>query len=365
MAINIQDLSKELAQNVPAILDALGLVGKKSGGRLRFVCPWSGDDYSKIDVRLSHPKGQWKRWNGNEAGDIFDLIAYCEGNGTRDRGAAYRWACDFLGYDRRKLSPEEQKAQDDLRAKRRRENDLRNARAEKEYEENLSKNRSRAFAKFCSAKKIQKNDIVWNYFLARGIDLGALGEIPKLIRFLDLEEHRCDETGEITKWPCMISAMWLRNGDFAAIHRTWIDLNSPKTSFKAPIIGAKKMWPSNQGAFIPISRGLSKIKAADALPKSETVYVFEGIENALSFAFLRPDARIDVAGSLSLIMHYPTPLCARELLIGADKFDNKNAQKMLAKVIDTQKQKHGIEVRVNYAPGNYKDWNAALMGQKI
>lgn len=363
MGVSISDLSMQLMQNINNILNHYGIEYKNSGGRLNFLCPWAGDDYSKIDMRIKHPIGQWKRWNGNEAGDIFDFIAYMEGNGTRDRAGAYKWACEFFGINNQKLSEIEQKKQNEIWEKRRIENEKRASIAEEKWQEKLKKDRGRAFAIFLRAKKLQKNDLVWQYLSERGIELEALPEIPSSIRLLENEQHKCSETGKITYWPCMVSAMWFRDGQFAALHRTWFDLKSAKTNFKAPVLGAKKMWPSNAGAFIPIARGRTKLAAKDAMPKSEAVYIFEGIENALSFAMLRPECRIDVAGSLSMIKNYPAPQCANALYIGADKFDNIKAQKALDAIINSQKLKTGLDVRVNFAPANFKDWNAAIMGQ--
>lgn len=357
------ELNDRLCERIEAVLGALGVVYKRGGERLDIICPWSGETWSTISMRMNGFIGGWKKWNGDEAGDLYDFVAFTVGGGTRDRQAAQKWILQYLGLeDVTQKSPEEMAALSRRRAQQKIEYDKKRALQEKQWQKEISERRKRAYAIWCRASEIKEGDAVWQYLLNRGIDCRLLPYIPKSLRILPSEEH-IGENGVKTTWPCMVAAMYFRDGTFAAIHRTWIDLSNKKGRFKAPVQGAKKMYPANAGSFIPLFRGQSRKPAGDMPPKSEIVMVFEGIENALSYALLNPKYRIDVAGSLSLIGTYPVPKCAIELRIGADKFDNEKAQAALTKTIFKHKQKYGIGVLVNYAPGKYKDWNDALMGE--
>jgi hypothetical protein len=358
------ELSQLLAREVRQVISALGLQGRMSGNRFDAVCPWSGETYTTISICLTSDRvGVWSKWNGDEKGDILELVAYIEGGGSPNRSLAVEWAKRFLGISNEVISEAERQKREKARQERLAVAKAAMEKSEKQRLAQLVKDRASAKRIWLAAKPLSEGDPVWQYLARRGIDLRLFEHLPNSIRVYESHEHRATETGEISNWPCMVCGMWRDDGSFGAIHRTWINLDNPKSKYKIAASDAKKMWPSPMGAFIPIARGFTGVDRRKAADKIDIVYVTEGVEDALALALLRPDARIDVAGSLGLFAHYPVPRCAKELRVACDNFDNVKAKTLLEKTVFSLGQRFSIPVRKNYAPEPFKDWNEILMAK--
>ena len=152
---------------------------------------------------------------------------------------------------------------------------------------------------------------------ARGLPIARLAAPPGAIRYHPALDHYDRDTGEVTTWPAMVTAMSGPDGDVRAIHRTWL---RPDGSGKADVGKAKKMGGVARGCAMRLSKGASKLSPEEAARRGVTgpLIITEGIEDALTAAIARPEERVWAAGSLSLLGLLEWPACASAVVLVAD-----------------------------------------------
>jgi hypothetical protein len=255
--------------------------------------------------------GAWCDYAIGAKGDVWGLIEYLAG---LDRWIdAYWWALDRLGLGRGVVRSASQDRLDRERLAADRAAAL--ARASADADGKARK----AFGFWLSAIEDIRGTPVWTYLSqARGLPMDQLTHVPGALRYRPALEHFDRESGEITEWPAMVSAMshW-QTGKVRAVHRTWL---APDGQGKAPVPGAKKMMGVAEGCAIRVWKGHGNLSPEQAALKGQRapLIITEGIEDALTAAIARPDSRVWAAGSLSLLGALGWPDCASAVVLVAD-----------------------------------------------
>jgi hypothetical protein len=178
---------------------------------------------------------------------------------------------------------------------------------------------------------------VERYLRARGVTLA----VPPVLRYHSSLWHRATNT----HWPAMVAEVLDRNGNFVAVHRTYLHHLKPT---KAPVDGAK------------LSLGhLKEMGAAIRLaPAGPVMIVGEGIETVLSVMQemqLPGWAAIACANMAAIDL----PYCVKEVLIAAD---GDEPGELWANRAAWRWEETGLHVRIMQAPPGF-DFNDVLMGR--
>lgn len=263
-------------------------------------------------IWIGRSAGAWKDYATGEAGDVFGLIQYVE---RLDRWIdAYWWSLNFLGWGRHEVRTADQVKQDREDAER----ESKAALAREKADQAAKAARQRAFWLNECAPDWASPSPVWTYLTqARGLPLEQMAHLPGAIRWRPEVEHFDKETGEVTEWPCMTTAMSAPGGQVTAVHYTWL---TPDGSDKAPVEKPKKMRGVAKGAAIRLSKGETGLTPEEAARRGVAgpLIITEGIEDGLTAALARPSDRCWAAGSLSLLGELIWPRCASSVVLVAD-----------------------------------------------
>lgn len=252
--------------------------------------------------------GGWKDFATDQKGDVFDLIAFVEGlAGKMD---VYWWSLDFLGLGKGQVRTKEQADLDRERAR------LERIAAEKKAIEDAEAKSERLYGHWLGLQPLAGSLAEVYLREARGLDLSRLKRLPGAIRFAPSAQHFDEDTGEVTEWPCMVTAM-TRGSKLTGLHRTWLARDGLG---KAPVTPAKKMSGSVRGAAMRLSSGPSGLSPAEAAKRgrADPLLIGEGIETTLTGGIARPDYRAWAAGSLSLMGLLEWPACASAVILLQD-----------------------------------------------
>lgn len=280
-------------------------------------------------------------------GDCLHLIRLSPESGCGgDLGAAVKWAKAYLGIEG--MAPEQlARERIDTRA-------LAAKRQAEEEQENA--------AKMLGAKKL------WHhpgavaiagtpaeaYLVGRGITLARLGKWPGSLKYhpeVWNAEARC-------KIPAMLAMGVTPEGKHVATHRTFLQ-NCPRRGWtKIDSPNAKMVLGKIGGAFIPLRKGSSGKSMAN-MPAGEPMLLTEGIEDGLTVAMARPDARIGAGYSLPNLGAIVFPEQMGPLVLAADRDSNVKAVEALERAIARQ-QSRGVRVKLAMPPVGIKDFNEWL-----
>ncbi|SFR86675.1 DUF7146 domain-containing protein [Sphingomonas jatrophae] len=305
----------------------------------------------KVELQGAH-QGQWRDYaNMAESGDMIDLVALRNHGG--DKGAAIAWAKSYLGLDtmdparieRVRYQAAQAAERDAQAAAKEREAKIRGARA-------LWLNAPEAFEGTPAAR----------YLEGRGIRAELLPEKrwPGSLRY-HAEVWNVDAG---VKLPCMVACLVTPDGAQVATHRTWLG-RDPRTrgwvkadgaELGVPRGNAKKILGRSGGAFVPIAKGASGVSLG-ALKRPDTIYLTEGIEDALTVACAKPEARVGAAYSVGNIGAIEFPPLIERIVIVADRDDKIRAVEALERAIAKQ-QARGKHVQLVMPPVGFKDMNA-------
>lgn len=289
------EVKARLQADLPRVLDRLGLRDKVSGGVMTPLNPTRNDRKPGSFVIWMggvSGGGAWRDYATGDEGDLFALIGYVLR--LVDKIDAYWWALDYLGLERGEVRVKAGAAQEAERYER-----DRLAREARAMEADEAK--SAALLKQWLGLKEIGGTLAETYLReARGIPLERLPSLPKALRFSPALDHVDEDTGEVTSWPCMVSAMARGTKGVTALHRTWL---APDGSGKAPVAKAKKMIGPTRGSSIRLCRGEGDLSPAEAVKRGRScpLILGEGIETTLTGAVSLPDYRAWAAGSLGLM----------------------------------------------------------------
>lgn len=329
---------------------------------------------AKLEVATGAKRGRWNDWQAGRYGDALGLVG-CILTGQPDqrtseaRSQGVRWARDRYGiaggdYDREawrrnveRAAAEQKQREAEARAKLKRDRNIAQAVWINGDALRPTEVRPGGVVRGCDGAR---------YLEARGIDFARLGRLPRAVRFSPAERWaEISSDGEVLSehvGPALVSAMTLKDGTFACLHRIWIDPASPGD--KADLDPPRKMWPSSDGAAIRLWRGLNHLSENDAVAKGQRgpLVVCEGVEDGLSIAMLTPEFRVHAAGSLPGLLSYDPPACASEIIVAADNdWDKPQAMELLRRSID-RLSGLGRPVRVARSPEG-KDFNDLVRGE--
>lgn len=306
-------------------------------------------------------RGMWRDWSAAKGtpgaeGDMIVLVELTKFGG--DRGKAVQWLKSWLGLDHldpgrvAQVRAEVAQADADAEADAKRE-----AEAKKRGARALWMNGSDSIADTPAA----------HYLTGRGIDVGALGHWPGTLRFHSEVWNR--DAG--VKLPCMVAQMILPDGSHVATHRTWLGrepgtrrwVKADGADLGVPKGQAKKVLGKSGGAFVPLRKGASQ-HSMGTMRRPETIYVTEGIEDALTVAMVKPEARVVAAYSLGNLGAIQFPAAVQTIVIVADRDDNIREQDALERAIARQ-QARGHRVQFVMPPVGFKDMNAWLQATGV
>lgn len=314
-------------------------------------------------VNLSGPRaGYWQDFATGQHGDPIDLIALYLGCNVSD---ALREARAFLGLQN--ASPDDirrqKQAAETARLRRR---DAEAARAEMRL-----RVARQAKAIWLGARDDLAGTPVAHYLARRGIDLAALPRTPRAIRY----DPQCfakwidPETGEVfeKRLPAMLTGVVDRSGDTVALHRTYLGLDAQGLWAKAAMPSPKKVLGDYAGAAIRLWSGIGPRGGHPGplagMPQGSRVYIAEGIEDGLTAALIKPEARILAAISLGNLGAVVLPPNITEVTLIADRDDNETARDALARAVAAH-QKAGRTVRTWLPPEGFKDLNDFVRDQR-
>ncbi len=300
------DIKAELIERLPQLCRELLPDGKKSGNYWLCSSPGVKNKTPNMWVRLD--SGAW-RDEPVAQGDVIKLVIYVEG--LADNKTAYQWCLDWLGWgqgiDRAKLE------------RRRRQVQQRQAQDERETQEEIARNRKRAFGSFLHGQKAWQGTPLETYLReARGINLTVLQRQLGSIRFYPQAQH-IDTDGVITEWPMMVAAIYHAAHGVVAIHRTWL---AEDGSGKAPVSPNKKIWPAGwAGGVIRLWKGLPRLNPEQAAAKgmASPCIIAEGIETGLSLACADPTMRVWAAATMGNMENVPDHDCVSGWLLAHDR----------------------------------------------
>lgn len=253
------------------LVERLGIAGlQRAGAELVGPCPRCGGT-DRFGIHLTSGVFQCRKDCGPAAkGDQISLVRHVLDKSFPD-------ALDWLAGPAQDLTPDERR---DLA---RRAEDNRRRRAETEA-------RLRA-ASVAAALKIWRQTVpaegtpVRDYLALRGIPARMLPELPPALRYLPdcpymvADEERAGHWRMVHSGPAMVAGVLDAHGTVTAVHRTWIDLDTPsgKAAVADPLgrradLPAKKVLGSKKGGAIR----LRSVRGAT------TLYMGEGIETTLS-----------------------------------------------------------------------------------
>ncbi|MFA5580522.1 MAG: toprim domain-containing protein [Paracoccaceae bacterium] len=338
--LSIEEIVDQLTLRIEDLARRLLPGGRKRGNEWVEASSARGGLGDSLSVRLSGGRaGVWCHFGGAGRGDALDLIAYVETGG--DKVAAIKWAKDFLGI----ADGGGGASRPDPEALER----ARKARLKREQQDVQDRNRRSAHAQrlWLSAPVVEASDPVGRYLAGRGIGLPRLGRRPGCLRAGQLVRHR--NGGD---WPAMLAAIIDHEGRHVATHRTFLTAEGAK----APVDPVKMVLGDYGGGHIPVWKGQHR-QTLRELPEGVPVYAAEGIEDALSAAVLRPDARIIAGVSVSNLGMLWLPDQCRELVLIAQ---NDPPDSPAAEAFDRVVRAHGRRgrtVRVARPPEGIKDFN--------
>lgn len=367
--LKAHEIAQMLNREAPRLCRLLFPMGTEAGG---FFCVGSiqGEAGNSLKVRISGSKmGTWADYACDASepfgkGDMLKLVQHTVAE-QPTVAAAIKWAKGWLGIESMGGDALEQHRRRAEAAQRRAEQQRAGERADK---------RRQAEGLWLGAAKIIGTPAM-QYLTGRGIDFAAIGAIPGALRFRGDVGH-----GEMRrKLPAMCSAFWNIEGQIAAVHLTYLERTRDGRWVKIPdlIVDGKKLKvakkirsPAFVGAHIPINKGAHKVPLKD-IPAGTPIYVSEGIEDALTVAMARPDARIVAAGTLGNIGALELPRQAGDLiLICQHDAPGSKADASLEAQITRQQERARADgsnrkVRCLWPDRAYKDFNDQLLGKMM
>lgn len=340
--------------------------GHVEGQRYWALNPARGDRrIGSFHVALSGAyAGRWRDEATGEGGDMLDLIQAALG---LDRKGAFEEAKRYLGLGDETPAQAELRKRQAARAAERRRADVERARTD------LARKSAAAHALFLRCQTRLGDSPAGEYLKARGIGINRLGRVPNALRFHPAlpYSHVDPDTGEIFEgeYPALVAAIHgpsVEGGQpaFWGVHRTWLAREPSGRWWKAPVPAPKKVMGRKKGGFIRLWAGFGprggKGSALSKAGPGTRVFITEGIEDGLSVAVLKPEARVLVAIDLGNVREMVLPPSVGDVTIVRDN----DADPRLRALVDRARERFLSQGRAVREWSNHyggKDLNDALM----
>lgn len=354
---SVRDIAQLLNAQAEAVCWMLFPAGKRDG---RFFCVGSihGEPGNSLKVHIQGLKqGGWADYarSPNEPGAKGDMLALIQhGLCGGDIGEAVKQAKRFLAID--SMDPE-------VLARMQKRAAAQAAKAAAEHENERAKKRRKAWNKWHFASVLTPSSPPVRYLQGRGIDFARLGKIPGCLRFG--QAYQCELDRQV---PAMLTAFVDEDGH-AATHVTYLHREANGDWVKLPGVERQKeiYGPHYWGAHIPLWKGEQRVPLAGVRPGTP-IEVAEGIEDGLSYALARPEARVIVAGNVGNIGALRLPPHVGDLIIVAQRDPpGSDAERSLEEAVRAQQEQARAQgspraVRLRFPPPGVKDWNDWLRG---
>lgn len=348
--ISVREIELQLRTQCEAVVRECLPNAARDGHWLR-VGSIAGEKGQSLAIGLSGSgRGLWTDYSSGETGDLIHLIRLTRFGG--DIGQAVQWAKSWLGLD--DMDPGRLST---MRAETAARDADMDAAAARETE---AKKRG-ARALWHSGVPLGDSTPAARYLEGRGLDRARLGKWPGSLVFH--EEVWNADAG--VKLPAMLAQMFTPDGVHVATHRTWLGRDARRQWVKAdgadlgvPRGQAKKVIGKSGGAFVPLRKGASGVSMG-ALKHPDSIYLTEGIEDALTVAMAMPAARVAAAYSLRNIGMIVFPPLIERIVIVADRDEDPREVEALERAIARQ-QARGHHVQIVMPPVGVKDVNAWL-----
>jgi hypothetical protein len=331
------ELARELAVHILVLVHELLPGGKRSGNWWR-VGSLAGEAGESLVVTLRGAwQGRWKDYALDVRGDALDLVAQVLFYG--DVRKAMDWARQWLGHSERK-----------------RDRGVRRPVPVHTPEDDTKTGKIAEEKIWRPAKLLIRGDYVDRYLReSRGIYLERLaevngGKLPSTLRFHPRVLH-----AETKRWyPAMVAQILSPDGQFLAVHRTYLCERDGRVD-KAPVgKSAKKTLGhfTDQGGCIRLWR-----PNWDEATEEDTLALSEGIEDGLTGALLYPSWRVAAGGSAyGLEKIQIPPVFSRIVLI-----TQNDKQGSFAARLRDRLHRENREVQLLNVPRKVKDLNELLV----
>lgn len=367
--MEVAEIARRLAQRTESLVRELMPAGRREGAEWRDADAPAGRG-STLYVHLSGARaGVWSHFSAAENGDALDLVAYIKFGG--DKKQAIPWAKAWLGL------------WDDRRATTARQAPSPPPEAVPDAEEiaRAEKKRRWACALFLrGAQSLKGTPADW-YLKARGLDLAKLERQPGSLRFAPACEYPTSIYPAGGNYPAMLAAITSLEGEFVAVHRTYLEVHAIGRAAKLSTVPKAKLVAGRYaGGLVRIWHGAmtneetGEIREAPKLGELaarqealqakgwngaalQEMHLTEGIENALTVAVACPDYRVAAAVSIANLARVRLPEAITRVVLWKDNDgDNSAARRGFEKALYWFKG-HGKRVEVVELPDGVKDIN--------
>lgn len=341
--LGFPEISDLLSARMEDLVDALQLRGTRQGHVITPLNPTRGDtsEGSFVIQIGGNREGRWNDYAADHRGDALDLVAYIAFGGwpigKPAKREALRWAKRWLGISDasdKMVGGTEKLVAARQAAERRR------AQAEGQAKASLGQLRGRAFSMWTQARKLAPDTPAWRYLVdARGIPLQDLAHLPSAVRWVPDARYTVGDDKPPLIMPALYTAMWLPDGSFAALHRTFL---AEDGSGKAAVASPKKIWPRGfWGSFIPLARGKTGVGIAEATRHGlvDEQCWCEGIEDGLSIAALAPEWRVHAVGVAGNFAEQDIPATAASGVVARDNDPDPKARQAVGRAIDKLRER--------------------------
>lgn len=373
-----REIADMLRERTEELAFALFPAATKAGG---FICIGSvnGESGDSLKITMRGPKrGTWADYAADASdpagtGDMLKLVQLTVAPARADEkptANAVRWAKGWLGIE--SMDPQ---ALERFR--------VRSAAAQRKAEaraaEQVKRSAINARNMWLSGAAIIGTPAI-RYLEGRLIDFAAIGRVPGALRF----RHDVNHAEYGRPCPALLTAGTALDGRHAVTHATYLDRRSDGSWGKLPdfetvdeasgevrtVKCAKKIFGKGHGFHFPILKGPSRRPLKD-MPAGEVLHISEGLEDALTFAMVEPQARIVMAGTLGRIgeMEVP-PQCGDIVILAQRDAPGSKAAESFAKQVEAQQRRAHAQgsrrrVLIRWPGEGFKDFNDELRGVRL
>lgn len=356
--ISVGEIEARLRDRAESLARDLLPAARREGNTLA-IGSIDGEPGQSLRIEIMGARqGKWHDYAGTDHGDMLDLIRLTQH--LPDMGAAVGWAKDYLGIDdgfrTNRPGPSD--------ADKRRAAAEAQARAERrqlQLEKERAAKMKGAKSLFLKGRAIEDTPAA-AYLQGRLLDPGNGTDArwPGSLRYFS--ETWNSEFG--VKMPAMLSCIVGPDGTHMGTHRTYLQRVQGErggavrwTKIDSP--NAKMVLGCQLGGFIPINKGASN-KSLRKMPEGETIYLTEGLEDAIVVRMKMPHVRIIASINVGNIGAIVLPEQTGKLVIVADRDEEPKAIDALERSIARQ-QGRGVDVQLVMPPVGIKDVNDWLM----